>query len=82
MQKKPYGPGRKDERKPVGVTVPESVGTAFKFSEKVAHTTRNGVSPLIAVLILRLFHTLHLKKIFFHLYAVGPQHSMTFRCTT
>ena len=81
VQKKPYGTERKDERKPVSVMVPESVGIAFKFSKKVAHTKYNGVSPLLATLVLRPFHILHLKR-FFLLNTVDTQHYISCRYTT
>lgn len=38
----------KKGRKLEGFTAYEEVGTAFRINEKVAYTTRNGVSPLLA----------------------------------
>lgn len=38
----------KKGRKLEGITAYQKVGTAFKINEKVAYTTRNGVSPLLA----------------------------------
>lgn len=51
----------------MGVTVPENDGTAFKLSEKIAHTTRNGVFPLLAMLVLSPFRILHFIFFFFYI---------------